>query len=343
MAGRAKRFSNPRTLILISTLSGLLAACGGPTSLTTVEIVRRLAPSVVRIQAGGAGPARADHGISGDGLGTGVIVDRQGHIVTSHHVLIAENSEGIPDRILVTLWDRRTLPGRVVGLDRRTDLAVMKIDASDLTPATFADPAGFEVGQDVVAIGFALDFRGPPTVTRGIISGLGRRIVEPALVLPDAIQTDAGINPGNSGGPLVNAMGEVVGINSAIASRVPNVGFALSVSVVRPAVASLIREGRVERAYLGVATIDSTIPLVGGPAPGIGIPITIVTPGSPAEQAGLLPKDVLLKVGGDELTAGGDLLGILAKRRPGDRVIVEFSRGGQLRRVTVVLGKHPDN
>ncbi len=343
MAARAERFESPCAFILTPILAGFLAACGGPSRLTTVEIVRKLAPSVVRIQVGGAGPTRADHAISGDGLGTGIIVDRQGHVVTNHHVLIPSNGEGVPDRILVTLWDRRTLPGRIVGLDRRTDLAVLKIDASDLTPAVFADPAGFEVGQDVVAIGFALDFRGPPTVTRGIISALGRRIVEPALVLPDAIQTDAGINPGNSGGPLVNSIGEVVGINSAVASRVPNVGFALSVSVVRPSVASLIREGRVERAYLGVATIDSTVPLVGGPAPGIGIPITIVTPGSPAEQAGLLPKDILLKVGGDDLTAGGDLLGILAKRRPGDRVIVEFSRGSQLRRVTIVLGRHPDS
>lgn len=339
----ARRSSITLARLLMPAIPALLLACGSPSGLPTVDIVRKIAPSVVRIQAGGSGPPRADRGVSGDGFGTGLIVDRRGHIVTSRHVLIAGDGEAIPDRILVTLWDRRTLPGRVVGLDRRTDLAVLKVEAPNLTPATFANASDVAVGQDVVAIGYALDLRGPPTVTRGIISALGRRIVEPNLVLPEAIQTDAGINPGNSGGPLVNSSGEVVGINSAVASRVPNIGFALSISIVLPSVESLIRDGRIERAYLGVATIDSTVPVKGGSAPGTGVPITLVTPQSPAGQAGLQPRDILLRVGGEELTAGGDLLGILAKHHPGDRIIVDFSRDGRKQRVTVVLGRLPLN
>ena len=334
----------PRNLIVgLCAIAVASLGCSPKPGLTAVEIVRRLTPSVVRIQVGGAAPASSAGGISGDGLGTGMIVDSQGHIVTNHHVLFPANGDRTPDRILVTLFDRRTLPGRIVGLDRRTDLAVLKVDASNLTPVTFAAPGDIEVGQEVIAIGFALDFRGPPTVTRGVVSALGRRIVDPTLVLPDAIQTDAGINPGNSGGPLANARAEVVGINSAIASRVPHVGFALSVSIVRPSVELLIRDGRIERAYLGIATIDSTVPVQGGPSPGEGVPISLVRPGSPAEQAGLRSKDILLKVAGEELTSGGDLLAILAKHRPGDRVAIEFTRGNERRSITATLGKHPES
>ena len=158
----------------------------------------------------------------------------------------------------MTLSDQRTATATIVGRDQPTDLAVLKIDIDSLAPATFADPESLQVGQDVVAIGFALDLEGGPTVTRGVLSAKGRTIDEQPYTINDAIQTDAGINPGNSGGPLVNALGEVIGINTAIIQGAQSIGFSISVALVQPIVRDLIEFGEIDRAYLGVGTVDVT-------------------------------------------------------------------------------------
>lgn len=308
--------------------------------LSTVEIVRKLAPSVVRLQASIANSGNPAQGFAGNGFGTGVIIDANGHIVTNQHVVVRGNNNA-PDRVFTTLSDRRTFYATVVGTDDRLDLAVLKIVAPGLTPAIFGDPGKLEVGEDVVAIGFAFDLAGPPTVTRGVVSALGRRILESTLVIPDAIQTDAGIHPGNSGGPLANSRGEVIGINTAVASWAPNVGFAISVSIVRPAVDSLIRHGKVQRAYLGISTADSSVPIALGPLTGNGIPVMLVTDDSPAQKAGLRARDVIVSIGGEKVVTGSDLLGILAKHRPGEQVLVEFYRGNERRTVVVTLAEQP--
>lgn len=309
--------------------------------LTTVEIVRKLAPSVVRLQTTAAEPSRPESTSPRNSYGTGLIFDAEGHVVTTLHVIRPAGSE-VPDKVLTTLSDRRTFYATVVGTDERLDLAVLKIDTGGLTPAAFGDPLKLEVGEDVVAIGFAFDLAGPPTVTRGVVSSLRRRIIQSGLVIPDAIQTDADIHPGNSGGPLVNSHGEVIGINTAVASWAREVGFAVSASVLRPAVASMIRDGTVKRAYLGISTAESSVPFALGPLTGKGIPILLVLEGSPAHEAGLRPKDIIVSIGGEAVVSGGDLLPILAKYQPGERIAIEYYRAEERRSVLVTLAEQPD-
>jgi serine protease Do len=310
-------------------------------SLTTVEIVRKLTPSVVKLQASVAKTSGPDSAIFANSFGTGVLFDPDGHIVTSLHVICPGGRE-VPDRVLATLSDRRTFYASVVGTDQRLDLAVLKIDASGLTPAVFGDPLKLEVGDDVVAIGYAFDLAGPPSVTRGVVSALRRRIMQSGLVIPDAIQTDADIHPGNSGGPLANSRGEVIGVNTAVASWSGEVGFAISASVLRPAVESIIRTGVVKRAYIGISTAESSVPFALGPLAGKGIPVLLVLEGSPAHEAGLRPKDIIVSIAGEPVATGGDLLPVLAKHKPGERVAVEFYRGQERRSVLVTLAEQPD-
>jgi S1-C subfamily serine protease len=306
------------------------------------EVVRKLAPSVVRLQTGAVGPANVTRGLPADGFGTGVIVDAAGHIVTCGHVLIPPGRDAAPDRVVATIFDGRSFLAGVVGLDRRLDLAVLKIDAPGLVPAVFGDPAALEPGESVVAIGFALDLQGAPTVSAGIVSALRRKILEPSFLIPDAIQTDAAIHPGNSGGPLANRRGEVIGLNTAVVSGTPGIGFAMSASIVQPVVRTLKAQGKVEHAYLGVATSDTALQLAPGQAPARGVPVLTVMEDSPARKAGLRAGDVLVTIENQEVTAGSDLLGILAMHRPGDRLSIELRRGAERLIVVVELGRQPD-
>ena len=308
--------------------------------LSTVEIVRKIAPSVVRLQADVGEPSSLGADFSKNSLGTGVIVDADGHIVTNLHVVRPGNKK-LPERVLTTLSDQRTFYATVAGFDERLDLCVLKINASRLTPASFGNPARIEVGEDVVAIGFAFNLEGPPTVTRGVVSALRRRIVNSGLVIPDAIQTDAGIHPGNSGGPLANFRGEVIGINTAVAAWTNEVGFAISAAVLHPAVESIIRIGSVRRAYLGIVTADSSVPIELGPHTGNGIPILMVIEGSPAHSAGLKPKDIIVSIAGERVTIGNDLLPIIARHQPGEQIAIEFYREEERRKIAVTLAEQP--
>ncbi|MBN1566702.1 MAG: trypsin-like peptidase domain-containing protein [Acidobacteria bacterium] len=308
--------------------------------LSTVEIVRKLAPSVVRLQANVPQISSLGADFSKNSLGTGVIVDADGHIVTNLHVIRPEG-KAVPDRIFTTLSDRRTLYATVVGFDERLDLCVLKIDAPNLIPAGFGNPAGIEVGEDVVAIGFAFNLDGPPTVTRGVVSALRRRIMNSGIIIPDAIQTDADIHPGNSGGPLVNLRGEVIGINTAVAAWTSEVGFAISAATLRPAVESIIRSGSVRRAYLGIVTADSSVPIDLGPHTGKGIPVLLVVEGSPANKAGLKSKDVIVSIGSERVASGSDILPIIARHQPGDQLTIEFYRGKDRRIIEVTLVEQP--
>jgi serine protease Do len=308
--------------------------------LSTVEIVRALAPSVVRLQADVAKASSLGADFSRNSLGTGVIFDASGHIVTNLHV-IRPDRKAVPNRVFTTLADRRTFYATVVGFDERLDLCVLKINASGLTPASFGNPGKIEVGEDVVAIGFAFNLDGPPTVTRGVVSALRRRIMQSEIVIPDAIQTDADIHPGNSGGPLANLRGEVIGINTAVAAWTSEVGFAISAVVLRPAVESIIRTGAVRRGYLGIATADSSIPIALGPHTGKGIPVLMVIEGSPAHRAGLLPKDIIVSIGGEQVETGSDLMPLLARYQPGEKMTIEFYREKERRKIVVTVAEQP--
>ena len=311
--------------------------------LSTVEIVDKLAPSIVRVQTEGAQLDIFGRVTPGGGVGTGVIIDTAGHIVTNNHVVTVGTGNRPAERITVTLSDQRTASATIVGRDQAVDLAVLKIEAENLVPASLGDAEGLRVGQDVVAIGFALDLKGGPTVTRGVLSAKGRTIDEQPYTINDAIQTDAGINPGNSGGPLVDAHGEVIGINTAIVQGAQSIGFSISVALVRPAVQDLIDHGKIDRAYLGVGTVDVTASIAKNFQLPVdkGIAVTAVGRGTPAEAAGLRQNDVIVRIDGQDVTNNGSLLAVLAKRRAGDTVPVEFYRGSDRRTLDVKLDSRP--
>jgi serine protease Do len=274
--------------------------------------------------------------------GSGFIVSPDGYILTNAHVL-----DGA-DRVTVRLLDRREFPAKVVGRDPTTDVAVVKIDATGLTPAPLGNSDAARVGEWVLAVGNPLGEQLTFTVTQGIISAKGRS----SLALPnvshrsiqDFIQTDAAINPGNSGGPLVNVRGEVIGINSAIASPTgynAGYGFAVPIDLARAVMDQLIRTGRVERAALGVTVRDATaedaayagLPAVSG--------VRVEDYGSedsPAKRAGIEPGDVIVSVDGRPVTYVAQLQEAIAFRKPGDVVSVGVARkGGQRATVRVSL------
>jgi S1-C subfamily serine protease len=312
-------------------------------ALTTPQIVEKLRPSIVRVQTETATLDVFGRTTPSTGVGTGVIIDTDGHIVTNNHVVTIGDGNTPADRITVTLADQRTLEAKIVGRDQPTDLAVLKIDATDITPARFGNADEQQIGEDVVAIGFAFDLKGGPTVTRGVLSAKGRTIEEQPYTINDAIQTDAGINPGNSGGPLVNARGEVIGINTAIIRSAQSIGFSISAALVKPVVDQLIASGKIGRAYLGVGTVDVNdsiaknfnLPVTKG------IAVTIVGSGTPAESAGLRENDVIVKVDGQDVDNNGKLLALLATHSAGDIVNIDYYRGSDLKTASVTLSARP--
>jgi serine protease Do len=333
--------------------AGSTPASGGATAnppalqsqggLTVIQIADKLAPSIVRVQTEGATLDVFGRTTPAGGVGTGVIIDTDGHIVTNNHVVTIGNNNQAADRITVTLSDQRTAPATIVGRDQPTDLAVLKIDLDNLTPASFGDADNLQVGQDVVAIGYALDLKGGPSVTRGVLSAKNRTINEQPYTINDAIQTDAGINPGNSGGPLVDASGKVIGINTAIIQGAQNIGFSISAALVEPTVQELIQSGRIERAFFGVGTVDVTQAIAQNfrlPVSS-GVALTQVAQGSPAADAGLRPNDVIVAIDGKPIANNGDLLSVLADHKPGDSVSVDYYRGSDKQTAQVILSSRP--
>ncbi len=314
----------------------------GP-GLTTVQIVDKLAPSIVRVQTEGASLDVFGRTQPSGGVGTGVIIDGDGHIVTNNHVVTSGTGNQPATRITVTLSDQRTTTATIVGRDQATDLAVIKIDETNLTPATFGDSSQIKVGQDVVAIGYALDLKGGPTVTRGVVSAKGRTINEQPYTINDAIQTDAGINPGNSGGALVDANGDVIGINTAIIQGAQSIGFSISSALVQPTVHDLIASGQISRAYLGVGTVDVTASIARNFNLPVdhGIAVTLVGQGTPAQQAGLKQNDVIVSIDGTSVANNGELLAILAHHQGGDAISVDYYRSSTKSTASVTLASRP--
>jgi serine protease Do len=270
------------------------------------------------------------------GLGSGVIISPDGYIVTNNHVV-----DGATD-VRVTMSDRRILPAKVVGNDPLTDLAVIKVDGKNLPNAPWGDSTKLHPGQTVLAFGNPFGFRF--TVTRGIVSALNR----PNLSSDDArkpgqfIQTDAAINPGNSGGPLVNARGEVVGINTFLISpsgSFSGMGFAIPTQIVRPTVEKLIQYGKVTHGYMGIGIADVT--------PdnskffhmdkAIGAVVSQVESGSPGAKAGLKVGDVITQVDGKEVSDASDLQVVVGQKNPGTMVELQVMRDGKSVAVPVTL------
>lgn len=318
-----------------------------PTSLpagqmTTAELVQYAEPAIVRIQ-------------TNSGVGSGFVVDPDGYIITNAHVVTGATGR-LASTITVTTSDGAQYPARVVGADTRADIALLKIDASGLKALQFANLADVQVGQDVVAMGFALDLQGGEggsfSVTRGIISQKNRVINEgTSAAIFGSVQTDAAINHGNSGGPLLDLTGKVVGVNTAIApdpttgEQAPGIGFAVGSDIVKAIYEQLKAQGRVNRGYLGIQGFEALRPAVarqlGIPENEGGVVIRAVVPGGPVAQAGLQAQDVIVKIGGIDVNNEADLAVALIKNQAGQKVTVEFYRDGKKMSAEVTLGTPP--
>ena len=283
------------------------------------------------------------------GVGSGVIYDAQGHILTNNHVV-----EGA-QQLLVTLPDGRSFPAKLVGRDPQTDLAVVQITGTNLPVAELGDSGTLQVGDWVVAIGNALALDGGPTVTAGVVSALGRTVQEPGdsntssegPYLFDVIQTDAPINPGNSGGPLVNLAGQVVGINTMVAGnaepgvQAEGIGFAISISSAKPIASQLVATGRVVHPSFGISYVPLSPAISArlGIKPTDGVLIERVSSGSPAAEAGIQRGDVITEIDGNPLQNDSALPQAMSTYKPGDHLKLTVLRGNQTLSMEVTLGE----
>jgi putative serine protease PepD len=305
-----------------------IASSSAPLSVN--QIYRRAYRGVVEITVttsaaaspfGGSGTAKAQ--------GSGWVYNSSGNIVTNEHVVDGASS------ISVRFWNGKTYSASVVGTDKSTDLAVIKVDApsSELHPLSVGNSADLQVGDGVVAIGspFGLE----ETVTSGIVSALHRAIEAPNnFTINDSVQTDAAINHGNSGGPLLNSQGQVVGVNAQIRSDSggnEGVGFAIPSNTVRSIATQLISTGKAEHAYLGVA-IDATASTA---------KIASVKAATPAAQAGLKAGDVVTAVDETSIASGDDLTRAIDSHKPGDTITLKYRRGGSEHTVDLKLATRP--
>jgi len=299
--------------------------------------VAATAPAVVTLVGRPAAPVGFAERQSPGSLGSGVVMNGEGFVITNHHVIA-----GTED-LEVVLVDGRRAPARLVGTDPDTDVALLRIELPELPSIRIGRSDQLEVGDVVLAIGNPFSIG--QTVTQGIVSGTGRGQLGLSQ-FENFIQTDAAINVGNSGGALVNARGELVGINTAFFSRrldSEGIGFAIPINLVRGVMEDLLAHGRVIRGWLGVGTQTLTpdqARALGLPEP-YGIILTTVQPGSPADRAGLRPNDVITHVNDEPVVVWQDALRSIAAMRPGTRVTLSGSRRGQAFRVEAEVAERP--
>ena len=284
------------------------------------------------------GPGQAPRELESRSLGSGFFISADGYILTNAHVVDSA------DEITVRLTDKREFKARVIGADRRTDLALIKIEASGLPSVRMGDPNRLRVGEWVVAIGSPFGF--DSTVTAGIVSAKGRSLPQENFV--PFIQTDAAINPGNSGGPLFNMRGEVVGINSQIYSRTGGfmgLSFAIPIDVAMDVQSQLRLSGRVSRGRIGVVIQEVSKEL----ADSFGLPrasgalVNAVEKGGPAEKAGIETGDIILKFDGKPVSSSSELPRIVGSTRPGSKSAMEVWRKGATKEIVVTVGELPED
>ena len=349
--------ANPIADIISRPTHVELSEAAGPEKLdaeeqNNIDVYKRVIPSVVNVTSKSVAYDFFFGPVPQEGQGSGFIIDKEGHILTNFHVV------GDAQQLDVTLHNKKTYHATVIGRDRAHDLAVIQIKAPDLVPAVLGESKGLLVGQKVFAIGNPFGLAG--TMTRGIISSL-RPIRSPeGAYIEEAIQTDAAINPGNSGGPLLNSHGEVIGINSMIATGGSNqsagIGFAIPINTAKAVLNDLITSGSVKRPTLGIVSLPIGPELaqeIGLPA-NYGVLIIKVVPGGAADQAGLKGGNERAYLGATPIMIGGDLIvsidnepigdqqdlaNAMNKHRAGDRVFVTIFRGRRKMNVPVVLGE----
>ncbi len=336
-----------------TTPAGQQAATTIPVTIDESSAITRVAamvsPAIVTIQTG-ASAANPGGVFQEQGVGSGVIFDANGWIVTNRHVV-----EGATT-LTVLLEDGRHFDGRVYGIDTLTDLAIVKVEASGLPTAPIGDSGATKVGQLAIAIGSPLGTY-TNSVTAGIISAFGRVIqVQDGTTLRNLIQTDAAINPGNSGGALLDSAGNVIGINTAIASTAEGIGFAIPINIVRPILQQALAGQQLARPWIGIRYVvitkqvaaDQKLPVETGawiqasnPQTGAASPAVIA--GSPADRAGLKEGDIITAVDGAKIDAVRPLDDILTQYAPGKTVTLDVLRDGQTITLQLTLGTRPAN
>lgn len=317
-------------------------------SVAMIEAAKRVDPAVVTITSSGGAVAPLASGSpapQSEALGTGIIFDSDGHILTNYHVVAG----GTVFTVLFATA-RQPITAKLVGRDPLNDLAVLKVDGRLPGIAQFGNSKDLQPGQRVMAIGSALgDFKN--TVTSGVVSAL-HRTLSGQSEMDDMIQTDAAINHGNSGGPLVNLGGEVVGVNTAIASRDPNsgdvaqgIGFAIPIDRARDVVSELLTRGSVSHPYLGITYkgIDSQLQAQKSLATDHGALVTDIKTGSPADRAGVRVDDIITAIDGVEIDEDNTLFSVLSKHRPGEQVKLSILRKRSKVSADVTLGQRPEN
>jgi len=279
------------------------------------------------------------------GAGSGVIVHPDGYIITNNHVVDGADEDGIE----VVLNDKRRFKAKVIGTDPSTDLAVIKIDGKDLPTVSLGNSDELEVGEWVIAVGNPLGLQS--TVTAGIISAIGRSgigVIRDSYGIENFIQTDAAINPGNSGGPLVNLDAEVIGINTAIATtnaRYQGYGFAIPINLAKSVAEDLIKYGKIRRGYIGVQiqSIDATMAKALGLEKTQGVLVQGLVADGAAKDAGVKEGDVILSVDGKEVNAANELQSYIARKHPGDVVLLRIFRDGKIIEKKVTLRARSDD
>jgi serine protease Do len=300
------------------------------------RIVARVLPAMVSVTTRLIERDQFNQPLPTRGLGSGFIVDRRGYVLTNFHVV--DDAE----EIKVTLSDGRSFRGTLVGADRFTDLALLKIDGTGLAAVGLGDSSRLAVGETVIAIGSPLWIEGGPTVTVGVVSALGRSMEQAGLpILHNLIQTDAAINPGNSGGPLLNLRGEVVGINTAVIASAHGIGFSISINEAKPVVRELMTHGRIVRASLGVVGVSVTpqVAYANNLPVERGVLVVRVEPGSPAGKVGIEPGDIITRAGGVSIRDLHHFHEALKGRKSGQELEVEMLRAGGLVTVRPILGE----
>lgn len=320
-------------------------------SSAVIDVAKKVSPAVVSITTQSVTPGIFGFGATqSEAAGTGMIITSDGLILTNNHVISGSTS------VTVFTSDGKQYKGTVVAANANSDYAFVRINAKNLPTVAIGDSGSVQVGEKVVAIGNALgQFQN--TVTEGIISGKGRPVQaadsgsSTAESLTDLFQTDAAINEGNSGGPLVNLDGQVIGIDTAIASNAQSIGFAIPINEVKNAINSVKNKGTIEQPYLGVRYIQITsdfasannLPVSNGAyVTGSGNSLAVV-PGSPAEKAGVKDGDIITKIDGKTLNSNNSLTSIVSQHKVGDTITLTILRGGKTLTVKAKLDQAPTN
>jgi serine protease Do len=313
-------------------------------SSAIIDVAAKVSPAVVRIISSNAS---ANDPTATEGIGSGIIYDKNGWILTNRHVVSGS------DQLRVELKDGRSFTGTIYGIDTLTDLAIVKIDAQDLPAAALGDSSALKVGQTTIAIGSPLGTY-TSTVTSGILSATGRSIDVDNGRITNLLQTDTAINPGNSGGPLLDLGGNVIGINTAIAANANGIGFAIPINIARPIMEQAVAGQKLARPYIGIryemldlqranelslsvhegAYVDGGQDTSGQTQPG-------VVAGGPADKAGIRPGDIIVSIEGQAIDTEHPLDSVLTQFAPGRTVTLAFLRNGQKTEVQVTLGTRP--